>query len=502
MNPLFSSQRRNGAASLLAATLLAGALAAIATPAHAAQSACDANLPASAQAPYVCAQPGELIDVTLDALHPTQAVLGKAEIYYKLGRYRSNKDELAGSFNKRFDDWCEANGQEKTLWADTNSRLNNPASFGCTVPLGAETPATVAAMKTAVIGPGGALYLTDGHHTFTSFLETPDGGAAMHVRVRVADNLSALPLNAFWQAMQDNRRVWLRDENNQPITLAQLPDRLGLANFHDDKYRSLVYFTRDIGYNVPAQATEFLEYYWGGWLRSTGVDLNAYDLNDSATYLKLVKQASQAMAALPAGTLIDGATAADLGRIAQWNGGKKETGGEFDKLSKPFSDAKPGKLAYSLNFRADVAVTPACTTTISGVHSGAVNAGSGVLCLDRATVQGDIAVGSGASVVINGSSINGALRFSNAGSVYLCGNQINGAVAINGTSGLLQIGGNGCTVNAISGAVALNSNNGGVVLAGNTINGPVMCYANLPDPLNLGRSNQVNGPKVYQCGLM
>jgi len=29
-----------------------------------------------------------------------------------------------------------------------------------------------------------------------------------------------------------------------------------------------------------------------------------------------------------------------------------------------------------------------------------------------------------------------------------------------------------------------------------------MCYANLPDPINPGRSNQVSGAKIYQCALM
>ena len=36
----------------------------------------------------------------------------------------------------------------------------------------------------------------------------------------------------------------------------------------NDRYRSLVYFTRDIGYSKPAQATDYLEFYWADWLRA------------------------------------------------------------------------------------------------------------------------------------------------------------------------------------------------------------------------------------------
>src|SRR5207249_10543080 len=80
-------------------------------------------------------QPGDLIDVRLDELRPTQAVLGYDEIYYKLGRYQSHKDELAGNFNKRFDDWCQLNGQVQAASVSAGARLDTPASFACQIPI-------------------------------------------------------------------------------------------------------------------------------------------------------------------------------------------------------------------------------------------------------------------------------------------------------------------------------------------------------------------------------
>lgn len=494
-------------AGVLAACLLA-TTAASAAPARAGGAGvatCSPNAHASTQARYLCAQPGDLIDVTLGDLHPTQAILGDDEVYYKLGRYRLHKDEAAGAFNKRFDDWCEANGQGAAASVSGDARLDDSSTFTCTVPRGAETPDTIAPMKTAVIGPGGRLYLTDGHHTFTSFLESPDGGPDTQVRVRVTGNLAGLSPSAFWRAMKDNRWVWLRDENDQPLTVDQLPAHLGLANFHNDPSRGLVYFTRDIGYVVPDDAPEFLEFYWGSWLRDHGfADLSGWDLNDRSSYLDLVKQASQAMAAVDDSDVInpDGTTAGEVGKIGTWNDGKAADKGEFAKLSKPITDARPGKIAYALDFKADAISPPTCTTTVTGPHNGPLTVTSGVLCLDRAAQHGGITVGSGASLVALGSTISGSVHSTAADTIYLCGDAVTGPVTITKTKGSVFLGGTGCTANTISGPVQLTDNTGGVTVAANEVRGRLSCSGNDPAPDNADRPNDVRGAKSGQCSLL
>ncbi|AKG45007.1 chromosome partitioning protein ParB [Streptomyces xiamenensis] len=312
-------------------------------------------------APGAGAQPaakpraGELITVRLGDLMPTQAVLGHDQIRYKLGRYTSTKDEERGKPNKKYDDWCEANGQGEAATVKANARLDKPRRFTCTIPLGRETAESLAAMKTVVVGPRGRLYLTDGHHTFTSFLEMPDGGARMTIRVRVTDNLSALGERAFWREMEGRGYVWLRDADNRPITPAQLPTRLGLRAMADDPYRSLVYFTRDIGYAKPEDgpSPEFLEFFWAGWLRTqSDLDPAGYDRTDLSGYLALIEDASRAMVALDPGTELPGSgrTAQQLGRLDAF--GAKE----FTSLSAPLSADKPGKVAYALSYRS----TPGC----------------------------------------------------------------------------------------------------------------------------------------------
>lgn len=297
------------------------------------------------------AEAGDLIEVTLDQLHPAQSSLGHDQIYYKLGRYSSTKDEDRGKFNKRFDEWCETNGQGETDSVDADAALSDPSTFTCSIPAGEETEDSLAQMKTVVIGPGGALYLTDGHHSLTSFWEAADGGPKTPIRLRVTDDFSSLSTSAFRQRMQKDDLVWLKDENGDDITVDQLPPQLGLARFHDDPYRSLVYFTRGIGYDQDAGSAEFLEFFWGTWLRDH-VDLDDYDLTSLPSYLDAVRDASKAMTDTPGDTVIaDGRTADELGRLKEWNDGKEEDKGEFGDLSVPLDDEKPGKLAFALDYR-------------------------------------------------------------------------------------------------------------------------------------------------------
>ncbi len=49
--------------------------------------------------------------------------------------------------------------------------------------------------------------------------------------------------------------------------------------------------------------------------------------------------------------VIDGKSGADLGRLAQINAGKKYGKGTFGDLIAPITASKPGKLAYTLDYK-------------------------------------------------------------------------------------------------------------------------------------------------------
>ncbi|WP_205818350.1 ParB/Srx family N-terminal domain-containing protein [Burkholderia sp. Ac-20345] len=307
---------------------------------------------------WKAARAGDLIDVTLGDLHPTQGAIGYDQIYYKLGRYELQPD-------KKFDDFCadEGLGGVASSGYTARSVLREPASYTCTTTDANARDRSV--LNPVVIGPNGdALYLTDGHHGLSTYYETPDGGPALHVHVVVKDNLSDYSGDAFWQQMQSRGYLRLKNGEGKAITTAQLPTGLGLKlGMTNDRYRSLVYFTRDIGYSKPAQATDYLEFYWADWLRAQPgtFALAGYDLTRAGTtdpdpakadtgYLNAVWNASMRMVAAT-DPVIDGKTGADLGRADAINGGKKYNKGEFDKLRQPISADKPGKIAYALDYK-------------------------------------------------------------------------------------------------------------------------------------------------------
>ncbi|MDR5782535.1 ParB/Srx family N-terminal domain-containing protein [Caballeronia sp. LZ065] len=350
------------AANSAAATDTASAPASASTPV-------EASAPTSASSPEVSTPPqavqagqwaaasaGQMLDVTLGELHPTQAALGYDQIYYKLGRYEADP-------TKKFDDFCADEGLDSlaTDGSSASSKLTDSTSFTCTTTDTATRDTTV--LNPVVIGPNGdSLFLTDGHHGLSTYYEVPDGGPTLHVHVIVKDNLSAYSGTTFWSEMQNRGYTRLKDANGAPITAAQLPAGLGLKQgMQNDVYRSLVYFTRDIGYSKPTPSTDFLEFYWADWLRAnfplTGYTLTTLGATDpdpataDSGYLNAVWNASLKMAATT-DPIIDGKTGKDLGRLDAINAGKKYSKGEFGDLLKPLSASKPGKLAYTLDYKA------------------------------------------------------------------------------------------------------------------------------------------------------
>tara|TARA_Y100001951_G_scaffold105091_1_gene119812 strand:+ start:80 stop:1009 length:930 start_codon:yes stop_codon:yes gene_type:complete len=239
---------------------------------------------------YSAAKPGELLQVPLTSLHPTQAAVGYDQIFYKLGRFANER-------NKLFDEYCEANGQGESARVPGDADLHKPDSFSCQNAVGTRS----SEMKTVVIGPQGKLFLTDGHHTFTVLMEHPDAGADLNMWVRVTDNFSdSADMASFWQRMAQARKVWLKDGNGRSIDPQQIPVQLGLQHLANDPYRALVYFTREVAYDKPRSgevAPEFLEFYWGNWLRSV-MPLEGYDLSDRGDYRDAVEAAAKKMVAL------------------------------------------------------------------------------------------------------------------------------------------------------------------------------------------------------------
>jgi hypothetical protein len=366
--------------------------------------------PAKNQA-YLKAKPGDVIKVRIEELNPTQAAIGYDQIYYKLGRWQGDFarptwagdttnqiDYLNRTVGKKFDDYCEDTGAGKraqpfaSIAQAQAARLDKPETFSCLNAPGADATA----MKTVVVGWDGNLYLTDGHHSFSALREIFDGGPKLPVWVKVDANYSDMAdAKAFWQRLVDERKAWLRDGQNRPITVEQLPTRLGLANatepggMEEDRYRSLVYFARDIAYD-NGRLPEFAEFLWGDWLRrqvSSGqlrsldfykmakpaplpeilaastLDKDLQPKGSSDGYSAAVREAALKMAVLAdSDVVLDDRTAAQLGRIRLVpNAGSgtptKNARDALEELSRndlkaPGSPPRNGgKLWYSVKYR-------------------------------------------------------------------------------------------------------------------------------------------------------
>ena len=97
-------------------------------------------------------------------------------------------------------------------------------------------------IEPVIIGPGGKLYLTDGHHTFTALDDSIYGASNPTVYVNVIANYSTLTTAQFYATLQ-SRNFLLPLDNGVPETVsatgAPLPTSLtGLTN---DLYRGLEY---------------------------------------------------------------------------------------------------------------------------------------------------------------------------------------------------------------------------------------------------------------------
>lgn len=273
---------------------------------------------------------GDVVAVTLSELHPTQPAVGYDQIMYKLGRFQFDREKL-------FDEIYEANGQKGVTSFSENAHPNIPSTFQCDEKIGANKKD----MKTIVVAPNGEYYLTDGHHTFNAFYQMAEGGADFRVNVVVDKDYSDLKdMSQFWQAMEKDGNVWLYGAKGEAIVTDQLPKQLGIHNFANDRYRGLMYFSRDVGWNKPKQPVPFLEFYWTRELRKK-VDLDNFDLNSMDGYAEAIKATSKAILSINTSNVGESnLSVKEMGQFSEF----KQKG--LDKLLK-----KGGKVDYMLRYK-------------------------------------------------------------------------------------------------------------------------------------------------------
>jgi len=283
--------------------------------------------PAYAVVPTV----GDVVELELGLLKPTQPSIGYEQIFYKLGRYHRDPKTM-------FDELCESNGQKGVKHFTDASLPNDNLSYQCKDEIGTHKDK----MKTVVIGPNGQYFLTDGHHTFNVFYQMPSGGERLRVNVLIDKDYRQLADWAtFWEKMVAYGDAWLFNEQDRPIDYNQLPTKLGISNFSDDQYRSLVYFVKGVAWDKPMKAIPFLEFYWARELRSS-MEGSQFDLSTQQGYRDALKVTSRTIVAIESRDVGgSGMSAEQLGQL------KKVDNKALEKLLN-----KKGKVTDALNYKA------------------------------------------------------------------------------------------------------------------------------------------------------
>lgn len=283
-------------------------------------------------------QAGDVLEVRLADLKPTQAVIAHDQVNYKLASYRNDSKKLV-------EDFCEMSGWGKKVKLKAEPSLLQTETYQC---LGKEKgkKQKKSAMNTVVLGPDQQLYLTDGHHGFSALYDYV--GAELKVSVLVTDVFDKAQHQSankpdFLHQLVAQGLSWPKDANGKALLAQQWPKQLGRAALHNDPYRGAAYFLQGGVWKKPKPALPFVEFYWADYLRQQP-ELTFPGYKSAAALVQWLERIHAHMLGLKATTSIShGFTAAQLG----WTGKA-----DYQRLDQLLCAAdKPGRLGLSLHMR-------------------------------------------------------------------------------------------------------------------------------------------------------
>jgi len=134
-----------------------------------------------------------------------------------------------------------------------------------------------------VIGPGGVPYMTDGHHTLRSLIESkaPDKTAYGHILA----NWSDLDAATFWTRMEANNYAYLKDATGRSLPPDALP--WSLMVMQRDAWRGLAWAVMEANGFKEMKGVFFQEFRWADYFR----DKVRWDDGDDEAFEEAVKTA-------------------------------------------------------------------------------------------------------------------------------------------------------------------------------------------------------------------
>lgn len=199
------------------------------------------------------------------------------------------------------------------------------------------------------------------------------------------------------------------------------------------------------------------------------------------------------------------------------------TSGAFQRTERGASNLYVAKLSNQV-----------CDAPITGVVSKSLEVKPGqAVCIDGATIKGNVVADAGSDLSIYGAQIVGNLKSAGAAAVTVCSSTINGTVSISGTKAFTRVGSADspglptCLGNTVGKPLSVSGNLGGIEIGGNTLNGGasvsgntgapfsedtlnpeiegnsvtknLTCSSNTPAPTSDGQPNTVTGKGLGQC---
>jgi 3-phytase len=114
-----------------------------------------------------------------------------------------------------------------------------------------------------VIGPGGVPYMTDGHHTLRSLIESAASDKTAYGHILA--NWSGLPSDEFWRRMQANNYVYLKNADGHEQPPSALPN--SLLTMQRDPWRGLAWGVMEARGFLEQKGVFFQEFRWADYFR-------------------------------------------------------------------------------------------------------------------------------------------------------------------------------------------------------------------------------------------
>jgi hypothetical protein len=170
---------------------------------------------------------GDICQCRLSNLHPTQASVGMEEVRDKAAKL---KDEMQ-----------RRSGPDFLSYLLRHNKI-----------------------EVIVIGPGGNFYIIDRHHLARALYDI--GQTTTYCNI--VKNFSDATPDVFWKSMERNNEVYLKDQNGNAITPANLPASVG--DLRNDPFRSLAGELREscgLAKDKGPGGEDYVEFKWADYLR-------------------------------------------------------------------------------------------------------------------------------------------------------------------------------------------------------------------------------------------